>query len=81
VPKSIGHPLTNLDAVRGAGCPLKIWYMVLEGIGDPLTNSSESINNFARQQIFFKGLPISSDLLPEGICYLWCSRQKLLDNL
>jgi hypothetical protein len=24
VPKSIGHPLTNLDAVRGAGCPLKI---------------------------------------------------------
>jgi hypothetical protein len=38
-------------------------------IGKCLTNSSKGIDTFCKQYIFFRGLPIPSYLLPEGIDY------------
>jgi hypothetical protein len=38
-------------------------------IGNPLTNSSESIDNFYKYYIFARGLPITSNPYPEGIDY------------
>jgi hypothetical protein len=50
----IGNPLGNLP-------------QYVRRIGNSLTNYSAGIGNHCKQYIFVRGLPIPSDLLPEGI--------------
>jgi hypothetical protein len=42
---------------------------VSEGIGNPLTKSSEVLGNFFKKHIFLRGWPIPSDNVPVGIDY------------
>jgi hypothetical protein len=47
----------------------QICHRLSEVICNPLTNSSECIDNFYKYHIFARGLPLPSNPWPEGIDY------------